>query len=114
MRFHDNRMKRYPRRAKPIAGIVDRLMRSMGLSRRYDGWHAVSGWPDIVGETIAAVSEAVRYDDGVLYVAVEKDVWRQELAMRTETILKQIQSMPYGRAVERIQLIRGKKGQQSR
>jgi predicted nucleic acid-binding Zn ribbon protein len=70
----------------------------------------VANWPEIVGDTIAGISRAVRYEQGVLYVAVEKDVWRQELTMRTETILKKIQSMPYGRAVEKIQLIRGGKG----
>jgi len=110
MKAYNSNMKRRSRHPKPISGIVDSLMRSLGLSRTYDGWQAVANWPEIVGDTIAGISRAVRYEQGVLYVAVEKDVWRQELTMRTETILKKIQSMPYGRAVEKIQLIRGGKG----
>ena len=111
MKAYNSNMKRLSRRAKPISGIVEGLMKSLGLSRTYDGWQVVANWPEIVGETIAGVSRAVRYEQGVLYVAVEKDVWRQELAMRIDTILEKIQSMPYGRAVEKIQLIRGRKGQ---
>ena len=106
MKAYNSNMKRLSRRAKPISDIVEGLMKSLGLSRTYDGWQVVANWPEIVG-----VSRAVRYEQGVLYVAVEKDVWRQELAMRIDTILEKIQSMPYGRAVEKIQLIRGRKGQ---
>jgi predicted nucleic acid-binding Zn ribbon protein len=70
----------------------------------------VEHWPEIVGEDIAARAVADGYRDGVLYVSVEQDVWRQELQMQKETILRKIHELPYGQAVREIRLTGVKKG----
>ncbi|HOP05927.1 MAG TPA: DUF721 domain-containing protein [candidate division Zixibacteria bacterium] len=97
---------RYP---QPISGLVDKLMANLGLSRRYDGWRVVKDWVDIVGSTLAARARAIRYAEGVLYIAVEDDSWRQELSMQLETILDEIHRRPYGRAVQEIHFESGLK-----
>lgn len=93
-----------------ISGVLDRTMRALGLSRKFDGWQVVVHWADIVGETVADKATAIRYDDGTLYVSVPDDVWRQQLSMEIESILKDVHALPYGRAVKQIRLQRGNKG----
>jgi predicted nucleic acid-binding Zn ribbon protein len=84
-------------------------MRSLGLDRQYDGWQVVEHWPEIVGAKMAERAAAIRFDDGTLFVAVPDDVWRHQLSMELEAILKRVQAQPYGRAVQRIRLLRGRK-----
>jgi len=93
-----------------MSGIIDKVIRSLGLSRNYDGWRVVSQWPEIVGKQIATKTRAIRFSEGVLYVAVKDAVWRQELAMRIGEILKTIHSYPFGRAVKQVRLVMGERG----
>ena len=95
---------------KPIAGVIEKVVQSLGISKSYHGWLVVSNWPDIVGEQIARAARAVRFDDGTLYVAVPDAAWRQNLVMETESILRKIRSYPYGRAVRQLRFVQGEKG----
>jgi predicted nucleic acid-binding Zn ribbon protein len=46
-------------------------------------------WPELVGETIARNTEALRIEGGVLILRVTHPVWRSELAgLKGELILK--------------------------
>lgn len=95
---------------KRISGLLEDLFGRLGITRQYNGWSVVSQWPSIVGEMMAARSEAVKFDDGVLIVSVRDDAWRQELSLQKEDILQKIKSLPHGSAVKQIRLIRGRKG----
>lgn len=97
-------------RPAPVSGIVERLMQSLGLSRRYHGWQVVSEWDRIVGEHYARNSRAFRFEDGTLYVAVENDGWRQQMALDSEKIMALIHERPFGRVVKNLRLVRGEKG----
>ncbi len=103
------RLSGYANRPRPISGVIANALGSLGLRRRYDGWLAVRDWAELVGDAIAEKSEAVRYEDGVLYVAVPDDTWRHQLSLQLEVILKKVQKQPYGRAVERIRLQKSKR-----
>ena len=95
---------------QPVSSIVEKMIRSFGISRSYYGWKAVMLWPEVVGETIARIAKAVRFEDGILYVSVPDAVWRQELTMQIESILSKIQSMPHGHVVKKIHLYGNEKG----
>jgi predicted nucleic acid-binding Zn ribbon protein len=99
-----------PGKPEAIGGILATALKGLGLQRYFDGWRAVSEWPAIVGEVTAGKAEAVRYDDGVLVVAVADDSWRQQLSLQREEILALVRKQPYGHAVEQIRLERGEKG----
>ena len=101
-RFHD--------KPRPVGGIVDRLLHSMGLLGDRDGWKVVSEWPEIVGEHYARNSEAFRYHEGVLFVAVKDASWRQTMSMDREKILRIIHNLPHGGGIKEIHLVRDKKG----
>ena len=85
-----------------LGDVIERLLASLGQAGRFHGWRIVHQWPEIVGPDIARCARAVRFADGVLVIAVEKDAWRQELEMQAEEILAKIRSRPGGRAVEKI------------
>ena len=98
------------KKPQAISSVLDRTMRALGLSKKFDGWQVVTHWADIVGERVADKATAVRYEDGTLYVSVADDVWRQQLSMEIESILKDVHALPFGRAVQQIRLQRGNKG----
>ncbi len=93
-----------------IGGIIDSVIRSLGLGNSFGGWTAVVRWPEIVGEHYAKHARAIRFEDGVLYVAVPDDGWRQQMAMEIEMILKRVQSFPNGHVVKKLRLVRDEKG----
>jgi hypothetical protein len=100
---------RYPD-PKPIGGIIDTVIARLGLTKRYHGWMAVRDWPHIVGDFNAARSNAYRYEDGTLYVAIEDSALRQELSLQAGMIMAEIHKKPYGRAVKQVRFTSGAKG----
>ncbi|MBU0984337.1 MAG: DUF721 domain-containing protein [candidate division Zixibacteria bacterium] len=105
-------MSRSRTRPSHIGGIVDRLVGSLGLSGDYHGWQIVARWPEIVGEHYARQSKALRFQDGILFVAVADAAWRQRMAMDTGKILNNIRDYPHGRVVKELRLVWGEKGSQ--
>lgn len=103
------RLSGFANRPRPISGVLTNALGSLGLRRSYNGWLAVHNWSELVGNVIADKAKAVRYEEGVLYVAVPDDTWRHQLSMQLEVILSKLRSRPYGTAIERIHLQKGKK-----
>ena len=94
---------------RPLSGVIEKLMRSLGQSTNFHGWQVVSHWPEIVGEQIASRATVVRFSEGVLYVAVNDAVWRQEIAMQMDEMLGRIHAYPFGRVVKRVQLVKAER-----
>jgi len=90
-----------------LGTLIEHIIGACGLHDKFHGWRIVNQWPDIVGSEIARHSRAIRYSDGILTIAVEKDVWRQELEMQREQILRQIRRVPGGAVVKKIVLRAG-------
>lgn len=109
MREHKRQSSKSFDAPRPISGVIGKVLSRLGLKRRYDGWMAVEKWAAIVGPTIARQAQAVRYEDGVLYVSVVDDTWRQQLSMQSEELLQQIRTYPFGGAIKRIRLQKGNK-----
>jgi predicted nucleic acid-binding Zn ribbon protein len=58
-----------------------------GDAKRYE---AINKWEEIVGPTIAAVTEPERISHGTLVVRVNSSVWKYELTMRKAEILEKV------------------------
>ena len=99
--------RRFPR---PIGGILDSVVRNLGISRSFYGWQVVSRWPEIVGESIAHKAEAIRFDEGTLFVAVPDAAWRHQLQMQGEDILRRIHEHPRGTVIRELRFVAGRKG----
>lgn len=93
-----------------ISSIIGSVVSTIGIRSTYEGERVVDAWPEIVGADIAQRAIADRVVDGVLMVCVEKDVWRQQLQMQREEILRKIHRLPFGRSIKDIRLVGGKKG----
>lgn len=90
--------------AARLGDVIEAVVGSLGQGKNYHGWRMVAKWPEIVGPQLARCSKAVRYADGLLYVVVTGDAWRQELEMHLEHIISAIHALRGGKAVERIVL----------
>lgn len=93
-----------------MAGILETVVRSLGISRSYHGWLIVNNWEEIVGEYNAKHSPAIRFENGVLFVEVIDAGRRANLSMQTEDFIEKIHSFPYGRVVKQLRFVAGRKG----
>ncbi len=65
------------------------LLRNLEIETKVKQHIAAAKWSEIVGDTVAKVSEVDRVENGVLFVTVESSSWRNELVfMRREIISK--------------------------
>ncbi len=67
-----------------------RVMAGFGYRKDFLGWRVVSSWEEIVGERIAKMSTATRYEDQSLYVKVANPLLRQNLSMEVDLLLDEI------------------------
>ena len=67
--------------ASRIGDLLQRLLRQGPLAEGLERQRALDIWPEVVGDVIAAHSEAVALERGVLHVRVDGSVWAQELTM---------------------------------
>jgi len=88
-----------------IGSLIDKVMGDLGLASTLAGWNVLKKWPEIVGETIARVTRPVRYEDHIILISVPDAVWRQQLSLQVELILKKIHEIPGGSAVRKIRFI---------
>ena len=73
-----------------IGGFILDTLNRMGFSGRLKKQEAVTRWSEIVGETIAAETEALRIDGDTLVVKVQKAAWRQQLIFLKDDLLGKI------------------------
>jgi predicted nucleic acid-binding Zn ribbon protein len=67
--------------ASRIGDLLQRFLRHGPLSEGLKRQQALEIWPEVVGDVIAAHSEAISLEGGVLHVRVDGSVWAQELSM---------------------------------
>jgi len=88
--------------ATALGGQIMRVMSGFGYRKEFLGWQVVSSWEKIVGERIAKISSATRFEDNVLYVKVASPLLRQNLSMETDLLLSAIKKFAGGGIVKRI------------
>ena len=69
--------------------ILDSISR-MGFGERLYKQNAVLNWPKIVGDIIAAETEAQRIDGDTLIIKVHRPAWRQQLTFLKADLLAKI------------------------
>ena len=77
-------------RPEPVADLVSRLLRDLGLEDGVRGWQAVEEWPSLVGPRVARHSRAVGFQAGVLQVEVEGSAWMHELGFLKRQLLRTV------------------------
>lgn len=72
--------------AEALAGYLDRS----GLGDRIEEASAVDDWADRVGQSIAAVTEPLHVNNGVLFVGVRSSAWLMELRMMEADVRRRV------------------------
>jgi predicted nucleic acid-binding Zn ribbon protein len=81
------RRKKTPERS--LREIIEKFLKSAGLENRVDEYMAFTYWDSVVGKEVSKHTEPEKIADGTVFVKVNNDVWRNELAFfRNEIISK--------------------------
>jgi predicted nucleic acid-binding Zn ribbon protein len=78
------------RRFARVGDILPTVLRSIGLDRRLKEQEILAIWPRVVGEEIAARTQPVKIEGGVLYVRVNHSAWMQELHFMEKEIIEKL------------------------
>lgn len=80
------------KQSHPIA-IGDALastLKDLGFSDRLKRYEVLNLWPVIVGNRIAEVTQAERFQGGKLFVKVHRAPWRNELTFLKKELIEKI------------------------
>jgi len=88
---------------QPIANILEGALRQYGLHERFTERSVLSRWSEIVGEEVAAHSQAIDIENGVLILAAEHGAWRHELTMLMPMIIEKFNKLCGPETVTKIQ-----------
>lgn len=78
--------------AESIQSVLARFLKESGLEEPVRRYRTLQDWPEIVGESIAAVTRPERISNGKLFIRVENDAWRNELIFYKKEILEKVNS----------------------
>jgi predicted nucleic acid-binding Zn ribbon protein len=92
------------REPQTIKDLLDRMMSSAGFAPRMEFARLHSAWAEAVGETIAAHSEPISLEQGVLTVRADSAVWASELKLLGGQIATAVTSFLGGRAVTEVRV----------
>lgn len=95
--------------AKPVSlgEALRQVVVSLGLSEKWQEQRALSLWPQVVGEAIAAEAQAESLRRGELCISVVQDVWRQHLFMQRETLRQRLNKAVGNEVVRMIRFTKG-------
>ncbi len=75
-----------------IGNVILKTLNRMGFAERLQRQTAVMRWKEIVGDTIAAETEALRIEGSTLVVRVHRAAWRQQLIYLKEGLLVKLKA----------------------
>ena len=95
------------KRPERVGAVLERLLEQSGVAEQVRRQGAVEGWPALVGESIAAVTNARSISEGTLFVEVRSSAWLMELELMKGEILRRVNAGLEGTALERIVFVLG-------
>ena len=79
-----------------LGGILQNLLKNLGLEKRINEQKVILNWGKIVGDRIAEKSKAFKIEKKKLFVKVDSSSWRNELFyLKKEIIDKLKQSVEH-------------------
>lgn len=79
------------------------MLKDTGMEETAKKYEAITKWEEIVGPKVAGVTVPERVSHGTLIVKVTSSVWKYELTMRKQEILKKIHQVTGSMEVKDIQ-----------
>jgi predicted nucleic acid-binding Zn ribbon protein len=78
------------RKLEPVGSLFAGMFKKLGLSEAVAEQRALQVWAGVVGEKVAAHTQAYSISDGVLLVLVDAHAWTQELLFLKPDILRRL------------------------
>tara|TARA_B100000242_G_scaffold245257_1_gene185723 strand:- start:299 stop:574 length:276 start_codon:yes stop_codon:yes gene_type:complete len=73
-----------------ISGALKKLIKKEGIENEINQQKAIDLWGDVVGQKIKENTEPLEVQFGIMTVKTKNPVWRQELQIQKEDIIKSI------------------------
>ena len=96
-----------------IASAIKRLIKKNGLEQGLNQQKAIDVWGEVVGKKINKNTEPTKVEFGILTVKTKSAVWRQELYLQKENIIKMINKKLNKKTIKDIRFIWAKKHNQN-
>lgn len=90
---------------EPLAGVLPRVLKQLGLEDGLLGWRAVHEWEQVVGPRVARHTRAVAFRDGVLQIEVEGSAWMHELGFLKTDLMRKVNRHLGRRLVRNIRFV---------
>jgi predicted nucleic acid-binding Zn ribbon protein len=75
-----------------LGGVLQNLLKNLGLERRINEQKLISNWEKIVGIKIAEKTKAFKIEGKKLFVKVQSPSWRNELFYLKKEIIEKLNS----------------------
>ena len=73
-----------------IGGALKKLIKEEGIENEINQQKAIDLWGDVVGQKIKENTEPIEVQFGIMTVKTKNPVWKQELQLQKEDIIKSI------------------------
>ncbi|MES2767019.1 MAG: DUF721 domain-containing protein [Bacteroidota bacterium] len=73
-----------------LQSILQQFLKDRGLDKKLKEYSVPELWMELIGERAARVCEVRRFDHGQLVVEVSAPVWKTELLLRREELMKKL------------------------
>jgi len=70
--------------------VLNDLIKNLGIEKQITENKAIIYWPIIAGPKIAKNTSAERIKDGILFIKVKSDVWRNELLFYKKDLIEKL------------------------
>ncbi len=90
-----------------MRNLLPRIMKNLGLAKRYEAELIIFNWRQIVGEDVAAHTRPGKINRRVLTVAAKNAVWAHHLSTLKEEIIAKVNTFAGEKAVSDIKFLAG-------
>ena len=73
-----------------IGGTLKKLIKKEGLENEINQQKAIDLWEEVVGQKIKENTEPIEVQFGIMTVKTKNSVWKQELQLQKEDIIKSL------------------------
>lgn len=100
-------MRDRERDPQPMGDLLRTLVAGRGWGERLMIGRLRDAWPEVVGEHVAARSEPLKLQRGVLTVRADGGAWATELTLLSGSIAERAQGFLGGGAVREVKVVTG-------
>jgi len=87
---------------KSLGEVIEKFLDNYGYAGIVKNHYVLANWEKIVGSEVANHTRPIRIDFGKLYVEVDSPIWRNELCLEKERILRRIREIISGAEIKEI------------